>query len=173
MKLSFKKMLFAVLLLLMGNIAIAQSKSCGGEKHDEASCTTEHKEDESAKSCETKGATVGESTSGCSPTACRGAKTKFGEAKVISNLRLELIDLKAGMEKSLVPAFEARSYDIHGIVGETDEESLSIIIKEVKIVEKEITVKLNHKPTIFKLPENKAKQIQYLSKRIKGLKALL
>ncbi len=164
MKLSFKKVAFGALLMLMGNIAIAQSKCGGGDEHNEANCSAEHGDSEK---------TEGESTSGCSPTACRGAKTKFGEAKVISTLRLALIDLKAEMEKSLVPSFDVRSYDIHGIVGETDDESLDIIIKEVRIVEKEMSEKLNHNLATFHLPENKAKQIQYLNNRIKGLKAQL
>ncbi|WP_420601764.1 hypothetical protein [Flagellimonas sp.] len=163
MNLSFKKVLFGTILLLMGNLAIAQSTCSTGDKDGE----------KSAKSCESKVAEAGESTSGCSPTACRGAKTKFGEAKVISNLRLELIDLKAGMEKSAVSTFDSRSYDIHGIIGQTDDESLNIIIKEVKIVEKEIAQKLNKRLAEFQLPDSKAKQIQYLSNRIKGLRALL
>ena len=171
MKLSFKKVILGALLILIGNMTIAQSCDTD-KKQDKVSCTTEHK-DEVEKACDTEVSSAGESTSGCSPTACRGAKTKFGEAKVISKLRLALIDLKADMEKSVLPSFDARSYDIHGIVGETDEESLEIIVKEVKIVEKEISEKLNQKLAVFQLPENKAKQIRYLSNRIKGLKALL
>lgn len=163
MKLRFKTIFAAVLLMLMGNFAIAQSNCSTGDKDGE----------KSAKSCESKVAISDESTSGCSPSACRGAKTKFGEAKVISNLRLDLIDLKAGMEKSVVHTFDTRSYDIHGIIGKTDDESLDIIIMEVKIVEKEIAEKLNKKLAVFQLPENKAKQIQYLTNRIKGLRALL
>ncbi|WP_431121038.1 hypothetical protein [Flagellimonas flava] len=163
MKLSFKSIFFSTLLMLMGHMAFAQSNCSAADTNGE----------KSAKSCESKVATTGESTSGCSPTSCRGAKTKFGEAKVISTLRLDLIDLKAGMEQSAVHAFDAQSYDIHGIIGETDEESLDIIIKEVKVVEKEIAEKLNKRLAEFQLPENKAKQIQYLSNRIKGLKALL
>ena len=80
--------------------------------------------------------------SGCTPSACRGAKTKFGEAKVISDLRLSLIDLKSRMEKYTDVNFSARSYDIHNIVGETDEESLEIIGKEIAIMEQELTEKL-------------------------------
>lgn len=112
-------------------------------------------------------------TSGCTPSNCRGAKTKFGEAKVISELRLNLIDLKAELEASKTPAFAARTYDMHDIIGDSEEESLEIIIDEVKIIETDLTEKLNHQPTAFNLPENKAKQIQYLSTRIEGLKKLL
>jgi len=87
-----------------------------------------------------------------------------------------LIALKADLEKSESISFEPRSYDIHGIIGDSDEESLDIIVKEVKIVEEEIAVKLNQQIAAFELPENKAKQIQYLNGRIaflqKALKAV-
>ena len=112
-------------------------------------------------------------TSGCSPSSCRGAKTKFGEATVISDLRLDLIDLKAEMEQSEDPSFDERSYDIHGIIGDSDDESLKIIADEVKLIEGAFSEKLNHEPSTFALPANKAKQVQYLSARIEGLKKLL
>ena len=108
-------------------------------------------------------------TSGCSPSACRGAKTKFGEAQVISDLRLDLIALKSDMEQSSSPEFEARSYDIHDIIGDNDDESLEIIIREVKVVENAFVEKLDYNSTEFVLPDNKAKQIQYLSSRIESL----
>lgn len=112
-------------------------------------------------------------TSGCNPSNCRGAQTKFGEAQVISDLRINLIDLKAELEKSESVTFEPRSYSIHGIIGESDDESISIIATEVKIVEEEIAVKLNHQIAVFKLPEVKAKQIQYLNDRIQFLQKAL
>ena len=112
-------------------------------------------------------------TSGCTPSACRGAKTKFGEAKVISNLRSNLITLKADMEKSKSPSFDERSYDIHGIVGTSDDESLAIIANEVLLIEDAFAKKLNHQASEFTLPENKAKQVQYLSLRINELKKRL
>lgn len=112
-------------------------------------------------------------TSGCSPSGCRGAKTKMGEAKVISNLRLNLIDLKAEMETSKQPKFDARSYDIHDIIGKTDDESLKLIIKEIKIVESAFNKELNYSAEAFQLPKNKAKQIKYLTDRIKTLKDVL
>lgn len=112
-------------------------------------------------------------TSGCTPSNCRGAQTKFGEAKVISDLRINLIELKAELEKSESIAFEPRSYDIHGIIGKSDDESLDIIVKEVKIVEEEIADKLNQKIAAFDLPSNKAKQIQYLNGRIAFLQQAL
>lgn len=117
--------------------------------------------------------TTAESTSGCTPSNCRGAQTKFGEAKVISELRVNLIELKAELEKSDSPTFAPRSYDIHDIIGDTDEESLEKIVEEVKIVEGEFVDKLNQKFAEFELPDNKAKQIQYLSSRIELLQEVL
>ena len=114
-----------------------------------------------------------DSTSGCSPSACRGAKTKFGEAQVISDLRLDLIALKSDMEKSSSPVFEARSYDIHDIIGDNDDESLEIIIREVKVVEDAFAEKMDYSTEEFDLPDNKAKQIQYLSSRIETLQEAL
>lgn len=118
-------------------------------------------------------AATAEATSGCTPSNCRGAKTKFGEAKVISDLRLNLIDLKAELEKSEAVAFNPRSYDIHDIVGHDDDESLELIVTEVKIVEEEIADKLNQQLASFELPDNKAKQIQYLNGRIESLQQAL
>lgn len=112
-------------------------------------------------------------TSGCSPSNCRGATTKFGEAKVITNLRKELIALKADMEKSTSPVFSKRSYDIHGILGESDDESIAIIAREVQLIEKEFSEKKKEQFKAFDLPENKAKQVRFLKDRIKGLKKLL
>ena len=71
--------------LISGSNAMAQSTCCGGEGHDEASCTEDH-------------ASTEEATSGCAPSSCRGAQTKFGEAKVITSLRNTLIALKSDME---------------------------------------------------------------------------
>ncbi|OUR97970.1 hypothetical protein A9Q86_15395 [Flavobacteriales bacterium 33_180_T64] len=173
MKLNSKSLAVALTMalgMLFSTNAVAQSSCCGGEKHDEATCTTEHKKDAKV-SCGT--ATTAKTTSGCLPSSCRGAKTKFGEAKVISNLRSELVSLKAKMEKSTTPKFDARSYDIHGIVGETDDESLQIMVREVKLVEKEFSNKTKFKALAFVLPENKAKQIKYLESRVEGLKKLL
>ncbi|MEL7118654.1 MAG: hypothetical protein AAFO07_04415 [Bacteroidota bacterium] len=163
MKLNLKKTIFSATLLfglLFSTSAIAQTSCCTKSKSETAekiACTTSEKE----------------STSGCTPSACRGAKTKFGEAKVISELRGSLIALKADMEKSTSPAFDAKAYDIHGIVGETDDESLEIIIQHVKTIESDFATKLSFKPTTFSLPQNKAKQVQYLNSRIDALKKKL
>ncbi len=165
MNLSLKGILVGAPLL----IGILFSTNVVGQS---SSCCTKGKE-ASAKTVCCSSSSVEGATSGCSPSACRGAKTKFGEAKVISNLRLSLIELKAEMEKSTNPKFEARSYDIHGIVGESDDESLKIIANEVRLVEAAFATKLKHKPLKFDLPENKARQVQYLNARIEGLKQLL
>ena len=163
MKRNLKKAIFSTFLLfglLLSTNAIAQTSCCTkskAETAEKAACTTSEKE----------------TTSGCTPSACRGAKTKFGEAKVISELRGSLIALKADMEKSKSPAFETKSYDIHGIVGETDDESLEIIIQHVKTIESDFAAKLSFKPTAFSLPENKAKQVQYLNSRINAMKKQL
>ena len=165
MTFNFKKILFATSLLfglLLNTTAIAQSSCCAKDK-ESAEKTTACCSSSSAK----------EATSGCTPSACRGAQTKFGEAKVITTLRSNLISLKAEMEKSSQPVFDARSYDIHGIVGESDDESLEIIVREVQLIENAFIEKLNHQASEFSLPENKAKQVQYLSTRIDALKKLL
>ncbi|MEX0275570.1 MAG: hypothetical protein AB3N16_14450 [Flavobacteriaceae bacterium] len=157
--------------MLFGTNTFAQSSCCEGEKHDETTCAIDHKKDGKA-SCGTASATL-ETTSGCLPSSCRGAKTKFGEAKVISNLRSSLVGLKAEMEKSKTPKFDERSYDIHDIVGETDDESLQIIVREVQLMEKEFSLKTQFRPLAFTLPENKAKQVKYLEKRLETLKQFL
>ena len=161
-----------VTALLFSTNINAQSSCCGGEKHDEKTCTTKHKDGEKTVSCGTASKTK-ESTSGCAPSSCRGSQTKFGEAKVISNLRTKLIALKAKMEKSKTTKFDARSYDIHGVIGKTDDESLQIIVREVKLIEKEFSNKTKFTSLAFALPKNKAKQITYLESRIEGLKKFL
>ncbi len=158
--------------MLFSTNTTAQSSCCGGENHDEKTCATNHKDGKKTASCGTASKT-NEATSGCLPSSCRGAKTKFGEAKVISDLRSNLIALKSEMEKSKAPKFESRSYDIHGIVGKTDDESLEIIIRELKLIEKDFSNKMRFKPLAFTLPDNKAKQIKYLESRIEGLKKIL
>lgn len=146
--------------LVSGSTLMAQSSCCGGEGHDEATCTEDH-------------ASTVEATSGCAPSSCRGAQTKFGEAKVITSLRNTLVALKSDMEVHKGITFNNRSYDVHSIVGESDEESLQIIAKEVKLIENDFSTKLNTKFEAFQLPENSAKIVQYLKGRIKSLQGLL
>ncbi len=178
MKSKLKSLLFTTMLgsfMLLGSHAIAQTTCCGGANHDDAKCAEKHANgDVKAKAdCKTTAVAGKESTSGCLPSACRGAKTKYGEAKVITQLRTDLIELKAGMEKSKSPSFDAKSYDIHGIVGNTDDESLDIIVREIQVVEKAFAEKANYNAPKFALPESKAKKVQYLSQRIQELKGHL
>ena len=140
-----------ILFLFMSTEGFAQKNCCDSKAHTEANC-----DKDSAK----------EPTSGCTPSNCRCAKTKFGEAKAIIQLRQSLIEVKAIMEDSKNHAFSPRSYDIHGIVGTSDEESLKIIIKELKTVESELKQKLSYRADAFELPKEKAKQVQYLAKRL-------
>ena len=156
--------LLPVLLLSLGlflsNNNYAQSTNCKpGEAKSTACCTSKAK--------------VAESTSGCTPSNCRGAQTKFGEAKVITTLRGDLIALKANLETYETVDFEERIYSVHALVGETDEESLQIITKEVQLIERAFTENLNETLVSFELPEQKAKQVQYLQTRIQQLRQLL
>lgn len=135
------------------------------------SCETSSKKTNEEVSI-TKNSVVGPN-SGCTPSACRGAKTKFGEAKTITDLRLSLIDLKSMMENHDRISFNPRSYDIHGIVGETDDESLQIIKDEIEIIQKEFSEKLNIHPIALDLPENKAQQVSLLKSKLSDLKKQL
>ena len=175
MKSTLKPLLFTTLLglfLLLGTTTYAQTSCCAGDGHDKASCTTDHGKGDKT-SCTTTAVADKQLTSGCSPSACRGAKTKYGEAKVITKLRTDLISLKADMEKSKNPSFDAKSYNIHGIVGQTDDESLEIIAKEIRKVEKAFAERTDYRTVQFSLPENKAKKILYLNQRIQALKGHL
>lgn len=167
MNIKFKKHLFSLLtlasLFLTTNLFAQSTACCASDKAKTAACATKKADCKTTKTA----------TSGCSPSACRGAKTKFGEAKVISNLRLSLIDLKAEMEKSTSPKFDARSYDLHGIIGDSDDKSLAIISDEVQVVETAFAKYLDYDVPAFQLPENKAKQVQFLNARIEALKKLL
>jgi len=146
--------------MFLSNTNYAQSTACKpGEAKSEACCASKAK--------------VAESTSGCSPSNCRGAQTKFGEAKVITTLRGDLIALKANLETYTTVDFEERTYSVHALVGETDEESLQIITKEVQLIEDAFSENLNETLASFELPEQKAKKVQYLQARIQHLQGLL
>ncbi|CAM1363330.1 exported hypothetical protein [Tenacibaculum litopenaei] len=110
--------------------------------------------------------TATETTKGCSPSSCRGAKTKFGEAKVITQLRNQLLQIKTRLEQSKQPKFSQRSYDIHGIIGKNDTESLAIISREVAFIERELAQKTKQTIRTFELPKNKAQQVAYLKTRL-------
>lgn len=123
-------------------------------------------------SCDSK-ISVEQKTPGCTPSACRGAQTKFGEAKVISDLRKQLIDLKSQLEVSVIHTFDERTYSVHGLLGETDEESLQIITKEVKIIENAFSKLMDTQFPAIDAAENKAKTVQALKLRIEQLQGLL
>lgn len=156
--------LLPILLLSLGmflsNANYAQSSDC---KPNDATSTA----------CCASNAKEAESTSGCSPSSCRGAQTKFGEAKVITTLRRNLIALKANLETYKTLEFEERTYSVHALIGETDEESLQIITKEVQLIEDAFSENLDATLASFELPEQKAKQVQYLQTRIQHLQGLL
>ncbi|MEM7104703.1 MAG: hypothetical protein AAF502_16320 [Bacteroidota bacterium] len=146
---------------LIAGQGMAQSTTC---------CTTS--KDAEKKVCCTKDSKQA-TTSGCTPSACRGAQTKFGEAKVISALREDLINLKAIMETYETINFDERTYSVHGIVGETDDESISIIADEVRIIEGSFSSLMQQRFEPFELPQNKARQVAYLKKRISSLTSML
>lgn len=178
-------LIFCLLIFGFGNLS-AQTKCCASKKGataDAPACAGKTATADGAKTacCASKGSSVmaavldfmpsfaskkEATTSGCNPSSCRGAKTKFGEAKAITTLRMQLIDLKADMETYEKVKFPERTYSVHGIVGQTDEESLEIIAKEVSIIESKFVETFDLKLDAFEIPENKAKQVQYLAQRI-------
>lgn len=163
-KIILKTSLFCLLTFLFTNVTQAQTACCSSKATTPKSCAP-------AKASNTTAAKG--TTSGCNPSACRGAKTKFGEAKVISDLRLNLIALKGEMETYDKVKFPQRSYDIHGIIGESDDENLAIIEKEVNIVEEQFVEKFNLQLAAIDIPEGKAKKVKYLSERIELFKNTL
>ncbi len=114
-----------------------------------------------------------EESEACNSTKCRGSQTKFGEAKVITELRSSLVALRKNISTSSIAKFDISPYNMNDIVGKTDNESLQIIIREVKSIESVLADKLDKKFSPFSLPDNKARQIKYLQARIKGLQASL
>ena len=88
---------------------------------------------------------------GCVPSSCRGGQTKFGEAKVITDLRSQLIIVKSRMKLSPAVEFSPRSY---------------IIMEEVERIENEFYSKLGTSFQKFDPPNGKAKQARYVKKRL-------
>lgn len=195
MKSSIIKSLFTFCILLFAGVGhMNAQKACCSSKKAEATAesaesTSGCNTDAGAKACcgtsKSKGLVgsiksffgaegeAAESTSGCNPSSCRGAKTKFGEAKSITDLRMKLIDLKAEMETYKKVEFPERSYSVHGIVGETDDESLQIIVDEVKIIESKFVEAFDLELDAFETPDNKAKQVAYLTQRIETFQEAL
>lgn len=168
-----KKILVLIPMLIFGMGLSTVSAQNSSESKPKQCCSKSKKEDSKKAACCSSATASNKKTSGCSPSACRGAKTKFGEAKVITALRESLVDLKADMEVSATPKFEAADYDIHDIVGESDDESLDILIKHVQQAEQAFASKAGAEFSKFELPESKAKQVLYLNERIAKLKEML
>lgn len=169
----FKSLFLAVLLCFIGfNSGFAQTASCCSKAKDTSTAACNTKEASAKTAC--CASAPKETTSGCTPSNCRGAKTKFGEAKVISDLREKLYALKADMEKSEKVKFPERSFSVHGIIGETDIESLNIIASEVKIIESAFEgAEFELEKTNFDADFSNAKKVSYLSDRITYLNSSL
>ena len=123
-------------------------------------------------SCSTT-STAKETTSGCTPSNCRGAKTKFGEAHVISNLRLNLVSLKAKLEGHSNYSFSENAISVHNIIGETDEHSLAIITDHVALIESEVLHITKSELQLVEWSDNKAIKVKQLDERIKALNKLI
>ena len=135
-------------------------------------CETEEK---TQKRIQSNGFTLQSETSpsGCNPSSCRGSKTEFGEAKVISSLRSKLLTLTKAMEASKSPKFEKRSNTTGDAMADSDDQRLETIIKEIRRIEEEVSSKTNYKPSAFLLPKNKAQRVRYLDQRIESIKKYL
>lgn len=175
---SLKSVLFISLFFIGSSNLFAQAACCSKNSAAAKKCTSEKATTTTsdaeaigkAVACCTK--TPKETTSGCTPSNCRGAKTKFGEAKVITALRMKLIDLKATMETYEDVSFSERTYSVHGIVGDDDEQSLAIIENEVQLIENEFLANFELAAG-SDIPKNKAKKVRYLSERIDSFQKVL
>ena len=152
----YRKSALTLLIALLGttHLVLAQKESCSSADQSKAIAKIE---------------LTSEDTSGCAPSSCRGSQTKFGEAKTITLLRQDLVALKTKMEQSLNPKFSPRSYDVHGIVGNSDDQSLQLIATEVDIIEAEFVDKTPYTTALVMPKSNKAKQLQHLKKTIANL----
>lgn len=155
--------------MAIAQISYAQKACCSKTSSEKSCCKPGDKNSKAC--CSTTG--ISESTSGCTPSNCRGAKTKFGEAKVISNLRLELIALKAKMENHDKLDFSESAISVHDIIGETDEQSLNIIAEHVSIIQSELITLTKRELPVTQWSENKAKKVQQLNEQIVAMKSVL
>ncbi len=169
----FKFPLFILILILGVASANAQASCCSSAEKAKTACLTssDNTSQGEQKSCCTKNVT--ETTSGCTPSNCRGFKTKFGEAKIISELRQNLIALKAKMENYKPYKFSNQAITVHGIVGETDDESLTIVSNHVAVIELEIYSFVNQEIPKTEQANSKAIQVQQLRHRISTLSDIL
>ncbi len=163
----FKFFFCTLIICFAAANANAQKPCCSADSKAAVECNK--KVDNLA--CCTKSAK--ETTAGCTPSNCRGAKTKFGEAKVISNLREKLVALKAKLEDYPSHKFSNQAITVHEIIGETDDESIKIVSNHLAIIESEVYGFRNQKLPEIKPVENKAKQVQQLQERINTLNSVL
>lgn len=168
---------FVFILCISGSVNGFAQKACCTKGSAKSTCAKNTKAADmstnaKAVACCTK-STAQETTSGCTPSNCRGAKTKFGEAKVISDLRLKLVALKANMETYENKTFSERSYSVHDIIGESDDQSLEIIEQEVQLIEEEFIASFDLELNQKSKANNKAKQVRHLTNRIDFLQSVL
>jgi len=165
-------LLFTTIILFSFSEAFSQKSCCAKGSKEEINCASKSNSTSQTACC--SGATAAkETTSGCTPSNCRGAKTKFGEARVISNLRLELVSLKAKLENHNDYSFSEHAISVHDIIGETDEHSLEIITEHVALIESEILPVKDNELQLVEWSENKAIKVKQLDERIKALNKLL
>jgi len=172
MKLSLKSILFITLVLFSFSEAFSQKSCCPKGSKQALICATKSNSTTKTACCSSTTAAK-ETTSGCTPSNCRGAKTKFGEALVISNLRLNLISLKAKLESHSDYSFTDNAISVHDIIGETDEQSLDIITDHVSLIESEVLPITKSELNLVEWSENKAIKVKQLDERIMVLNKLL
>lgn len=146
------------MVLFIPQISHAQ-KACCAKGTSKSNCAKEASADVAC--CSTAGKK--QTTSGCTPSNCRGAKTKYGEAKVISELRLNLIALKAKMEKHERLEFSQEAISVHDIIGDTDDQSLEIVTEQVALIQSEIMRLTDAELPDPELSTNKALKVKQLS----------
>ncbi|MGB0523319.1 MAG: hypothetical protein ACPGJS_10195 [Flammeovirgaceae bacterium] len=120
---------------------------------------------------------IAQKTTGCNPKACGPHDTKTSEAKVITNLRDDLGQLKVEMTDQKKFVFSTRITNTKTQKGKSDEESLLILALEIAQVENELRDKVKgvnwENMPHETLPANRAKQVAYLSHKVKSLKNVL
>ncbi len=134
----------------------------GSEMYSQSACSSDEKQE---KTCATDQVTKSESTVGCKPSSCRGAQTKFSEAKVLTDLRNDLVSLKSTLHEGAI--------EMQDLVGESDTESLELMAREIQSLEAFFSTKFDTTFPRFVLPQNRAKQVSFLKGRLQGLQKLL
>jgi len=169
MKVLIKSLFCLCLILAFSLNSYAQTSCCAKGNKTEIACKPNAKD---KKAC-CSNAIKKETTSGCTPSNCRGAQTKFGEAKVISDLRQQLISLKSKMEEHKKYNFSAEAISIHDIIGETDAQSLDIIYQHLILIQSEIVEVFKSEVPALTLSNQKALKVQQLNQQIALLSAIL